>query len=96
MKVINEVILRKIAGEYVLIPVGKAAENLYGIISLTESGKILWQKLEQDCTEEELVEELLAQYEVDRETASTDVRNFLEKLKKENLLCIEQTRGDEY
>lgn len=86
MKVKKEFVLREIAGEYVLIPTGEAAKNLYGIISLTESGKMLWQLLEQERTEEELIEAVLDMYEIDRETAKVDVEKFIEKLKRENLL----------
>lgn len=86
MRVIKDMMLREIAGEYILIPVGEAAKKLYGIISLTESGKILWQMLEQECTENELVDALLEAYEVSQQTAESDVKKFLDKLEKENLL----------
>lgn len=86
MRVTKDMVLREIAGEYVLIPTGEAAKKLYGIISLTESGKLLWETLAQDCTEEELVETILKTYEVDRQTASADVKRFIEKLTRENLL----------
>lgn len=88
MKVSKEFILREIAGDYILVPTGEAAKNLYGIISLTESGKMLWQMLEQERTEEELIEAVLELYEIDRETAKADVEKFLEKLKRENLLML--------
>lgn len=86
MRVTKDMMLREIAGEYILIPVGEAAKKLYGIISLTESGKILWQMLEEECTEKEMVDALLEVYEVNEQTAEADVKKFLNKLKEENLL----------
>lgn len=86
MKAVENMILREIAGEYILIPGGKAAKSLYGIISLTESGKLLWQMLEKECCEEELVNALLATYDVSKETAQADVKKFLNKLRDVNLL----------
>ena len=83
-------ILREIAGENILIPVGEIAVNVHGMISLTESGLLLWQKLQQTCTETELVDCLLGEYEIDRETASADVRELLEKMEK---LGIIETSG---
>lgn len=86
IKAVENMMLREIAGEYILIPGGEAAKKLYGIISLSESGKMLWQMLEKECSEEELVDALLATYDVSKEIAQADVKKFLDKLKKQNLL----------
>lgn len=86
MRVVTDMILRDIAGECVLIPTGETARRLNGIVSLTDSGKLLWQLLQQDRTEEELTAALLAEYEVDPETAAADVAAFLEKLRREGFL----------
>lgn len=86
MKATKTMIMREIAGEYILIPVGEAATELFGLVSLNESGALLWEKLQQECTEKDLIEAVLAEYEVDEETAKTGVRRFLEKMRKENLL----------
>lgn len=86
MRVSKDFVLREIAGDYVLVPIGEAAKKLYGIISLTESGKMLWQLLEEEHTENELIDAVLEMYDIDRETATADVEKFIEKLKRENLL----------
>lgn len=80
MKVSGEMILREIAGEFILIPVGQTALKVHGMISLTESGMLLWKKLQDDCSEADLVDTILGEYEIDRETAIKDVQAFLEKL----------------
>ena len=56
------------------------------MVTLSESGLLLWKKLQAECTEEALVEALLAEYEVERETAQADVQAFLEQLDKAGLL----------
>ena len=80
MKVSGEMILREIAGEFILIPVGQTALKVHGMISLTESGMLLWKKLQDDCSEMDLVDTILGEYDIDRETAMKDVQAFLEKL----------------
>ena len=80
-------VLREIAGEHLLIPTGQAALCLHGMINLSESGLILWNKLQSDCTEQELVNTLLAEYDVDRETAAADVHAFVAQMTKVGLLC---------
>lgn len=74
-------IIREIAGEHILIPVGKAALKIHGMIGLSESGLLLWKELQQDRSEEDLVESILKEYDIDRETATKDVRMFLKKMR---------------
>ena len=82
MQVSKDLILREVAGEYILIPVGKAALKIHGMINLSESAVFLWKKLQEDCTEEELVQALLKEYDIDRETAAADVRELIEQMQK--------------
>lgn len=86
-------ILREVAGEYILIPVGEMAMKVHGIINLTESGRLIWERLQEECQEEELVSVLRQEYEVDEETAVQDVRAFLKKLEDAGLLV--QNRNGE-
>lgn len=86
MHAVKEMLLRDIAGETVLIPTGKMAQKLNGIISLTESGKLLWLLLDQDRTPEELTDALVAEYTVSPETARADVDAFLQKLARAGIL----------
>ncbi len=86
MKIDNDLVIRHVAGETLLIPTGKAALNNPGIISLTESGALLVQKLQEGCQQEDLVNCLLAEYRVDRERAEQDVAKFLDKLRERGLL----------
>lgn len=80
MKVTKEVLHREIAGEHILIPVGATALRVHGMMTLTESGQLLFECLQEDCTEEDLVGAILKEYDIDAETARADVRSFLAKL----------------
>ncbi|MGM9626364.1 MAG: PqqD family protein [Eubacteriales bacterium] len=86
MKIKGELILREIAGEHILIPTGASALEIKGMISLSESGVLLWERLQNECTEEELIDAVLDAYDIDRETAALDVRSFLDRLRELNLL----------
>lgn len=87
MKAVEDVILREIAGEYILVPVGAAAGRLNGMVSLNGSGRLLWQRLQAGCTEADLAEALLAEYEVDRPVAEADVQAFLAKVRQAGMLA---------
>ena len=80
MKLKNGFVLREVAGETVVVPV-EADLNFNGMITLNETAKILWGVLENETTFEELVDAILAEFDVDRATAQNDVDLFIQKLK---------------
>ena len=80
MKRIKEYIKRNIAGEIVLIPAGQTAEDFNGMITLTESGDFIWEHLEEARDFNHLVELILEEYDIDKETASQDASAFLMQL----------------
>lgn len=85
MKLKDGFVLRQVAGEYVAIPSGSEV-NLDKMITLNETGAFLWEKLDSETTAQALVEALLAEYEVDEQTALSCVTNFVAKLEEYGLL----------
>ena len=86
MRVSDQFIMRKIADECLLIPVGEAAMSVSGLIALSESGALLFERLQTPCTEGELLDALLAEYDVDEETAKKAVSAFVKKLRDNGFL----------
>ncbi|MEE1312447.1 MAG: PqqD family protein [Lachnospiraceae bacterium] len=86
MKIKKEFVLREIAGEYILVPVGNTAMEFNGLITLNEVGAFLWEKLQQQIELDQLVDAVLDEYEIDRETAGLDVEEFVENLRKAEIL----------
>lgn len=86
LKVSQEMIIREIAGEKILIPVGATALKVHGMGRLSESGLLLWNRMQMDCTRKELVDALLSEYQIDRGTAEKDVDEFLEQIREAGLL----------
>lgn len=86
MKIDKQFILRRIAGDYVIIPTGKTTLDFNGLITVNEQGAFLWERLRQEVTQQELVQALLAEYEVDEATAAADVEEFLAILRKCRML----------
>lgn len=81
MKVSNDFILREIAGEYILVPVGAAAAKFNGLITLNELGKFIFEALADDCTLGQLVDKITSEYDVDAATAAADAEEFLGELR---------------
>lgn len=78
--------LRVIAGNYVVVPVGKAAVDFNGIITLNATGAFLWEQLTSDTTLEALLSKMIATYDVSMEQATSDLKEFINTLKQANLL----------
>ena len=87
MKVSENFVLRQVADTWVVLPVGQASVDFNAMLTLNESGAILWHALEQGGSREALADALLAEYEVDRETALADVDEFLQKLQEAGILA---------
>lgn len=86
MKIKNDFVLKTIAGTNVVVPLGSNTVSFRAIITLNESGAFLWQSLENDITKEQLLELMLKEYDIDRDTALTDIEEFLNKLREAELL----------
>ena len=86
MKASNQFILRTIADEHLLIPVGESAISVKGLIALSESGVLLYKKLMDGCSREDLIAALTAEYEVSEEEAAQDTDAFLNQMRQLNML----------
>ena len=86
MKIKNNFVLKKIAGSFMVVPVRTRAVDFSGIIKLSESGAFLWKLLEKGADREELIAEMLKEYDVDESTAAADIDRFIEKLSEADLI----------
>ena len=86
MRISDQYMLRQVADEYLVIPVGEAALKVKGLIALSESGSLLYRRLQSGCTEAELVDALLKEYDVQRQTAMADTRAFLQQMRTMGIL----------
>lgn len=82
MKQKENFVLRQVADMWVVLPLGQATLDFNGMLTLNESGVLLWNALAQECDRESLIDVLTAEYAVSREMARADVDAFLNKLAK--------------
>jgi len=80
-------VLREIGGQKIAVAVGDRAREFHGMITMTESGALLWDALAEEQTEETLVQKLLSVYDVSPDEAAADVRAFVLRLRKAGLLA---------
>lgn len=80
MNIKKELIRREIAGDVILVPVGKTALENNGLFTLNELGSFLWDRLDGAKDETDLLRAVLEEYEVSEPEALEDIRSFLKDL----------------
>ena len=85
MKIKEGFLLRQVAGQTVVLPFGDELD-LNMMITLNDTGAFLWEHLQSETTGEELVKALLAEYDVDEDTARQSVAGFVAKLNENGFL----------
>ena len=86
MKVNSDFVMRNIAGENILVPTGEAAEKFNGMITMNEVAAFMWQNIDEVESKEDLVKMVLNEFEVDEETDTRDVENFINELSSINMI----------
>ena len=88
MKISNKFVLRQVAGTWIVLPVAEKTVNFNGMLTLNESGIMLWQLLEKGSTREALAEALTNEYDVTYAEALADVDEYIDKLERSG--CLEK------
>ncbi len=86
MKVKEGYILRTIAGVNVVIPYGDEMD-LNVMLTLNDTGKFLWEQLQTEKTEAQLLEAVITTYETDPDAANAYISTFIQKLSEYE--CLE-------
>ena len=85
MKIKEGFILRNVAGNNVVVPIGQATIDFNGMMSLNDTGAFLFGKLIEGISREDLIQEVVEAYGIEKELAEKDVDNFIEKVEREDL-----------
>ena len=82
----KELIKREIAGDTILVPVGKTVLDSNGLFVLNELGAFIWDLLPEVNTEEDICRAILGEYDVSAEEAAQDVAEFMAMLRKMDII----------
>lgn len=86
MTIKKELIKREIAGDTILVPVGKTVYDSNGLFVLNELGAFIWDVLPQAQSEADICKAVLAEYDVSEEEAAKDIGQFLDKLRSMDII----------
>jgi hypothetical protein len=80
MKLKEGFVLRKVAETWVVLSIGTTSVNFNGMLTLNNSGAMLFELLEKGSDRDALADALVNKYEVSKEQALVDVDAFYQKL----------------
>ena len=85
------VVTRKTGNEYVLVPVANNIADMNSVFILNETGAFIWEKIDGKKTVGEIIELVINEYEIEKETATNDILEFV--VNTEKFLIISPTAG---
>lgn len=95
MKLKDGLILREVAGQYVVVPTGKRVQEVTSIVYISSSGAYLWNYMkDHEFEKEDLVAKIMEHYSgVTEEQAAADVEKFVQTLAENYILDDGTIRG---
>ena len=79
--------MRKIAGEYVMMPVGQTALKFNGLIMANEVSAFIWEHVESVSDAAELAGLICEEFDVSYEEALRDTAELVEQMKTAGWIC---------
>jgi Coenzyme PQQ synthesis protein D (PqqD) len=74
------VVTRKTGNEYVLVPVTDNIADMDSVYTLNETGAFIWEQIDGKKSVEEIISVMTEEYDIDKDTATTDVLEFISKM----------------
>jgi hypothetical protein len=76
----EKIVQRKIRDEYVLVPIMESMQVLNALYRLNDSAALIWEQACAGSTEQEIIDRMVAEFEVDPDDARCDVEKILDEL----------------
>ncbi|MCF0114633.1 MAG: PqqD family protein [Erysipelotrichaceae bacterium] len=86
MKLKDGFVIREIAGQYLLIPTGLNIVEFNGAALLNEVSAFILSQMQEEITEDELVDAICSVYDVNSQQAAYDLYNILREFRELNIL----------
>lgn len=78
----NEVIFRKIADEYILVPITRKVGNLESIYTLNDVSARIWELIDGKKTAQDLIQSITQEFSVTFQEAQKDIMQLLSQLEQ--------------
>ncbi len=76
----DSLVFRKIAGEFILVPIKKKADEVDSIYTMNEIGSRIWELIDGEKSLSEIKNVIIDEFEVSPEIAEKDLKDFINQL----------------
>lgn len=76
----SSVVFRKVAEEFILVPIKKRADEVDSIYTMNEVGSRIWELIDGEKNLSEIIDIILNEFEVSPEVAEKDIIEFINEL----------------
>ena len=91
----DRVVSRVVAGEHILVPLASRGVDIDSIFNLNGTGTFIWERIDGVRTVEEIADQIAGEFQVSREQASADCRDFLSQLLEVGAIVFSQPKGQD-
>jgi hypothetical protein len=82
----NDVLVRRIAGETLLVPIAGRLADLQRLFVLEGAGEFIWENLDGKSSLDEIRDSMVRHFEVSAEEAAEDLGSFVRRLRDAGLI----------
>ena len=86
MKIKKGFVLNEVAGNNIVVGVGKNSDTLGGMLTLNSSGVFIWNFLKKNRTYDEIIKALLDKYDTTEEDAKKGLDIFIKSARELGVL----------
>ena len=87
MKIKDGFILKEVAGNYVVIALEDTLD-FNKVVTVNETGSFIWNKILKGVNREDIISDIVEEYGIDENTASSDFTEFINSLQAAGILEI--------
>ena len=87
MKLKYEFAIQEVIGNYVAVAVGDKADKFGGVIRLNDTGKRIFELIQQELDEDAIVAALAQEYDASDDALRAEVRKVVAELRSQDVLA---------
>ncbi len=82
----KDIVSRKIAGELFVVPIRGKLADMQRIFALNPVAEYIWEALDEQKNLHDIRSYILSHYDIEKKQADSDIVEFIEELKKADLI----------
>jgi len=77
----KSIVTTRTGNEYILVPIANNIADMNSMYTLNETGAFIWERINGENSVEDIINEMMKEYDVVFEIASNDVFSFIDDMR---------------